>query len=281
MKSFRILTLLAGLVFLNYCSSEDPAIREVDVPDNFTIDIPGSISSNSGSLSGRTDGDGDGIIEGNEIYESLRGFIYIGETSAEIMEFVLEIGAGMETAGVRSFTFTGDADGRDKRIDITDNVTRGGVSFDFEMTMVDVENEDQALQFLWNTDPVAGVGILNPYQIERTNDPEETAFVRIDYSENVSGYDAVMQVQISGLAVVENGDIDNMALFVGKNGDLIDVIGNSNHPNLVIVDESYTGGRNYAFVGRGDESSDLGVVELALPPSSTETNSKPILFFQF
>lgn len=273
MKSLKLIAILSSLLLLSYCSDDDATeLLPADVPDTFTIDIPSSISSATGDLSGRADGDGDGYIEGNEIYESLRGFIYIGETSAEILEFVLEVGAGMELAGVRTFTFTGDADGREKRIDITENVSRGGLSFEYEMTMVDTENDEQALQLLWNTNPVAGVAILNPYQIERDNSMDADVFLQINYSEDVTGYDAVMQVAISGLPAVDNGDIDNMALFVGKNGDQIDVIGNSNHPNLIIVDDTFTGGRNYAFVGRGDETLNIGVVKLALPPSSTDTN---------
>ncbi len=273
MKTIRNLSIALSLVFLANCGSDDSSDPfSVTIPDDFTVDIPSSISSNTGDLSGRSDGDGDGIIEGNEIYESLPGFIYVGEQAAKIIEFVLEVGAGLELAGVNTFTFTGDADQRDKRLDIVENVTKGGVTYEYEMTMVDVENEEQALQLLWNTDPVEGIGILNPYQIERSGDNDPGTFVKIEYSENHEVYEATMLVTISGLEVTNNGDIDNMAMFVGKIGDEIDVIGNSNHPNLIIVDETFTGGRNYAFVGRGSEALDIGVVKLALPPSSVTTN---------
>ncbi len=252
------------------CSSDDEVKSQIDIPSQFSVDIPTPISSNSGNLSGRTTGDGDGIIEGDEIYESLRYFIHLGEQSAEILEVTLVVGAALEANNVRSFTFVSDDDDREKRLDIEENVTRGGVSYEYEMTMVDTENEEQALQLLWNTNPVSGVGILKPYNIDRT-DGDSDAFLRIDYSEDDENYDATMTISIAGIEPVENGDIDNMKMFVGKKGDIVEVMGNSNHPNVVIIDEDFTGGRNYAFVGRGDESTDLGVVKLALPPSSTAT----------
>jgi len=273
MKTLKILFLLSTAVFLSNCGSDDEVAKTLDVPASFTVNIPDAISSNSAALSGRTDGDGNGFIEGNEIYESLRGFIYVGEEAAGIMEFVLDVAVELEAADLRTFEFTGDADGRPKRIDIVENVTRGGNSFEYEMRMVDVENEDLALQLLWNTNPVIGIGILNPYQIERKEETSADTFIRIDYGDRVLGYDAVMQVQISGLDVVENGDIDNMSLFVGRMGDLIDVIGNSNHPNLIILDDTFEGGRSYVFVGRGDETSNIGVVKLALPPSGPTTGN--------
>ncbi|MEQ8926138.1 MAG: hypothetical protein RLO81_10020, partial [Fulvivirga sp.] len=67
--------------------------------------------------------------------------------------------------------------------------------------------------------------------------------------------------------------LDNLKLWAGRNGDVVDVVGNSNHPDFVLFDPNFTGGRNYAFVGRGDESSDIGVINLALPPSSVTTDN--------
>ncbi|MEO9869560.1 hypothetical protein [Ekhidna sp.] len=254
------------------CNEDKEVISQVDIPAQFSVDIPTPISSNTGNLNGRTAGDGDGVIEGNEIYESVRYFIHLGESSAEILELTLKVGAALESQNVRSYTFLSDDDDREKRIEITENVTRGGETYAYEMIMVDTENSEQALQLLWNTSPVSGVAILQPYNIDRSDDEaSENAFFRVDYTEDHAEYDAAMTISIAGVETVENGDIDNLKMFVGKKGDVVDVMGNSNHPNVVIIDEDYTGGRNYAFVGRGDESTDLGVIKLALPPSSTTT----------
>lgn len=272
MKSIKLITLLFSTSLLVSCGSDNEVTSQVDIPSTFSVDIPNSISSNSGGLSGRIAGDDDGVIEGNEIYESLRGFIMIGEGSAEIIEITLQVAAALEAQNVRSYTFESADDKREKRIDLSESVTRGGTSYDFEMTMVDTENEDMAIQLLWNTGPVDGVGIIKPYHVDRIENIESLdALIRIDYSEDDANYDATMTVSIVGLETPENGDIDNLKMFVGKKGDVVDVMGNSNHPNIVIIDENYTGGRNYAFVARGDESTDLGVAKLALPPSSTAT----------
>ncbi|MTI21816.1 hypothetical protein E1176_12360 [Fulvivirga sp. RKSG066] len=81
-----------------------------------------------------------------------------------------------------------------------------------------------------------------------------------------------MAVSISGLNIENNGDINAMKMFVGKNGDVVEIMGNSNHPDVAIIDEQNPISRNYAFVGRGDEVADLGVVKLALPPSDVDTD---------
>ena len=283
MKSIKFLTMLFAVTLLVSCSDDEEVRSAIDIPSTFSVDIPTPISSNTGSLSGRTSGDGDGVIEGNEIYESVRHFIYLGEQSAEIIEFTLFIAVALENENVRSFTFIGDDDQREKRLEITENVTREGVNYQYEMTMVDTENEDKALQLLWNTDPaVSGVAIMQPYNLDRTDtEVDQNAFFRIDYTEDHSDYDAAMTVSISGATVVENGDIDNLKMFVGKRGDIVEVMGNSNHPNVTIIDNNFTGGRNYAFVGRGDESNDLGVVKLALPPSNTPTDDVLVDFSVF
>ncbi|SNT04352.1 hypothetical protein SAMN05421640_2135 [Ekhidna lutea] len=272
MKSLKLIALFLSFTFLIACSNDDEIPSSIDIPSEFSVDIPQSISDNAGGLNARTAGDGDGVIEGNEIYESLRHFIKIGEGSAEIVKFTLQVAVALETQKVRSYTFESDDDGREKRIDLTEAVNRGGTAYDYEMTMVDTENSEMALQILWNSNPVVGVAILKPYNIDRRDSDAVDAFIRIDYSEDDANYDATMTVSISGLETVDNGDIDNMKMFVGKKGDIVDVMGNSNHPNIEIIDPNFSGGRNYAFVARGDESTDLGVAKLALPPSSTTTN---------
>jgi len=275
MKKYRNLVVLLALIFVTACTTDEEApTASVEVPESFTVDIPEQISSSSsGSLSGRLAGDGDGYIEGNEIYESLRFFVHLGERSAEILEFTLEIATALDRENILSLTYTSDEDGRDKRIEIARDVMRGGVSYQYEMTAYDVADNSLALQLLWNTSPVEGIAIMNPYHINREDaDVTEDTFIRIDYSEVSTDYDATMVVSISGHPVSDNGDVDNFKMFAGKKGDVVDVMGNSNHPNLVIIDDSFTGGRNYAFVARGDEAADLGVAKLALPPSSVTTS---------
>jgi len=273
-KNLSLLLLVFAMLVATSCSEDEEEINNpIEIPEQFAVDIPSSISNNTGGLNGRTTADGDGIIEGNEIYAALPHFIHLGEESAEIVEVTLQIGAILSINNVRSLTFDGEDDGREKRIDINENVTRGGVSYEYEMTLVDTEEEELALQVLWNTAPVSGVAILKPYNLDRTDvDAVESAFLRIDYTEDHADYEAAMTVSIAGIATVDNGDIDNLKMFVGKNGDIVEVMGNSNHPEITIIDPDFEGDRNYAFVGRGDESTNLGVVNLWLPESNVTTD---------
>lgn len=119
---------LAFSILIIGCVEETPSINQttVEFPDRFTVDIPESISSlEEGTLGGRLEGDGDGIIEGNDIYNSLRYFIAVGEQSAEILEFVLVVGKTLELYTVDTYSFTSNEDGREKRIDINYSVTKG------------------------------------------------------------------------------------------------------------------------------------------------------------
>ena len=263
---------ILSVVGFTACSEEELAERTVDIPEKFSVDIPSSISNANGGLNDRVAGDGDGIIEGEEIYAALPHFIRLGEASAEIVEATLIIGAALEAVGIKSFETDETEDGRAKRFDINENVIRGGVAYAYEMTMTDVNDGALGLQLLWNSgDAVEGVGILRPYYIDRVENADIDAFVRINYSEDDPIYDATMTVSIAGVETVDEGDLDNLKMFVGKRGDIVDVIGNSNHPNVKLIDETFEGGRNYAFVGRGDDTNNLGVVRLALPPSNIDT----------
>ncbi len=254
------------------CSEDELAQDVLDIPEKFSVDIPSAISNSTGGLNARTSGDGDGVIEGEEIYAALPHFIRLGEASAEIVEVTLVVGAVLEALNIRSYTLDEGDDGRAKRFDITENVTRGGVDYQYEMTMRDVADDQLALQLLWNSDPVVeGVGILRPYYIDRDENEDIDAFVRINYTEDDPIYEATMTVSISGVETIEESDLDNLKMFVGRTGDIVDVFGNSNHPNVTLIDPDFVGGRNYAFVGRGDEAANIGVVKLALPPSGVET----------
>lgn len=271
-KIIPYLVLILVTTFIYSCVEDEPIIEtvEIEFPEKFSVDIPQSISTAAnGGLNGRIEGDGDGIIEGNDIYQSVPFFIHIADESASILEFVLVVGAVFETFNVTTYDFVSEDDGRAKNITINHDVTKGGVSYQYEMLVYDVADDVLAIQLYWNTAPVNGVAVLNPYNIDRIENADAPdAMLKIEYSESDADYDATMVVSISGLLPVENGDIDNMKLFAGKKGDIVDVRGNSNHPNLVLFDANITTGRNYAFVGRGDDVKDIGVLKLALPPSN-------------
>jgi len=88
-----------------------------------------------------------------------------------------------------------------------------------------------------------------------------------------------MIVSITHLAP-ENPEDDRFSLrtlkmFVGKTDNVIDVFGNSDHPNAQFFTNDI--GFNWAFVASGYDDQDLGVAELGLPPSGLDESSREVL----
>ena len=88
-----------------------------------------------------------------------------------------------------------------------------------------------------------------------------------------------MIVEIAGLPLPDENTnpfaVETLKMFVGKKGDVIDVIGNSNHPNARFNPYDYeTKGFNWAFVASGNENSDIAVAEVGLPRSSDNLTSR-------
>jgi len=239
------------------------------LPREFRVDIPNSISFNASIPDGRVRQDD--FISGEDIYESLRGFIWVGESASDILE---ELFAGILSADIDNlveFSVISDDDGRQKDLTVSQRVSYGGVDYRYELNAYDEDGERSA-QILWNTDPLEVVAVLSPYNINRNDNPSNIdVLLRIEYSEVLSDYEAAMTIYISGVLADSTG-LDNIKMFAGKRGNLIEVFGNSNHPNLKIIDETFTGGRNYAFIGRANETDDIAVAEIALPPSAVDTN---------
>lgn len=97
------------------------------------------------------------------------------------------------------------------------------------------------------------------------------AMCSIEYSETGEGdYDATMLVEIAGLPVSDDNPfaLETLKMFVGKNGNIIDVYGNSNHPNARFnTYDQNTKGFNWAFVAAGDRTNNVAVAEVGLPLS--------------
>jgi len=68
-------------------------------------------------------------------------------------------------------------------------------------------------------------------------------------------------------------------MFVGKKGDVVDVYGNSNHPNAILF--SGTPGFNWAFVASGNDPKDIAVAEVGLPPSSLNSAERNVLLKEY
>ena len=279
------LVLLVGLALcigFSSCENNPDATPQKDIlPQSFSVDVPSSLSNKdltSGRKSGRAKEDS---LKGNDIYENLGTFIAVGEGSAKIVEEFIEGIRKYNIDKVKSLTYTSDDDNRIKNLIVTSDVNFEGQVWDYELTITDADSEGQtdggkALQIFWNkSNQIKGIAIIKLYNCDRIEHANaKDAIFRIDYSEGGSTiYDAQMEVRVAGLPL-ENPlndpySISTLHMFVGKKGDVVDVYGNSNHPNAIFI--SGAKGFNWAFVASGNEAKDIGVAEVGLPPSSLES----------
>ncbi len=273
-RGVRFLPLVLISLLLAGCNEEaaltdpeDLVLNEI-LPGEITLDIPDALSFNTTLAGGRVRQEG--IIEGDDIYNNLRAFIWVGESSKEILNDLFELMVIANIDSAVAFSIISDEDGRQKDFELKQRTSLDSRNFRFQMNVND-EDGSRAAQLFWNTNPIEIVAFLKPYDINRTEEESlADLFYKIDYTQDDSDYEESMLVSISNIP--ESTGLNNLQMFVGKNGDIIEVFGNSNHPNITLINPSFTGGRNYAFVARGDAVLDLGVAAVALPPSAVDTN---------
>lgn len=254
------------------------------LPKTLSVDIPSTISNSnfSGRIGGRIDSD---TINGNVIYQNLGTFIAVGEASGKIVDAIIGGIRKYHIDRIINLTYRSDDDSRTKNLVVEANVTFEGKLWDYQMTVTDTESHSQpdggkAMQVFWNNrTPVEGIAILKPYNINRADTKTVgTELYRIDYSEaGTHGYDAEMLVSISGLPL-SNTDvfsINTLKMFAGKKGDIVDVYGNSNHPNAHFVTDKT--GYDWAFVASGSDPKNMGVAEVGLPASTLNSSERQTL----
>lgn len=282
---FKLLTAaIAITLLLSSCEQNPgPGLNEDSIlPDQFGIDIPDAISFEASQFKSKSVEP----INGNIIYNHLASFIHVGESGAEIVGDIIKGIAIYEINKPMSFSFNGDDDGRVKNLDVTEDSYFDGVTWEFELTITDAESEGNAdggmaLQIFWNRSPRAGIAILKPFNIDRDHDANlPDAVFRIDYTEDSDrGYDAHMMVAVSGLPVLDPLEnpysMGTLKMFVGKKGDVVDVYGNSDHPNATFFNSD--SGFNWAFVASGDDNLNIGVAEVGLPASNLDEPSRAVL----
>lgn len=289
MKKFRITSialLLMTSIFYFGCEpqADIPSPETSILPERFGIDIPTSLSSEYGVSNGRTAAID--TLKGNLIYNHLNLFINVGEEAANIVGDIIRGIAIYQINKPMSLSFDSDEDGRTKNLVVKENPTFDGENWEFVLTITDAASESEldggkGLQIFWNRYPIKGIAILKPYNTNRNEEYEfEDAIFRIDYSEGGEhGYENHMIVSIADLPLADPLDepfaMNTMKMFAGKEGDIIDVYGNSNHPNATFL--AGNSGFNWAFVASGSESADIGVAEVGLPPSTLDEPSKETL----
>jgi hypothetical protein len=280
---FFITAITAAGLFFAGCS-EDNDLNTPDqatiLPENFAVDIPSALCYESNLKSTAID-----TLKGNHIYAHLRSFIRVGHKGAEIVRDIIRGIRHYEINKPMELRFESDDDGRIKHLVVIEDSEFDGQTWEFQLTITDLEsegNEDggKALQVFWNRNPVKGISVLKPYNLDRVNSGDMgDAMFRIDYSEDNLFYDATMLVYAAGLPMpspLENPfALKSLKMFAGKKGAIVDVYGNSDHPNAILL--SGTPGFNWAFVAAGDEAKDIGVAEVGLPPSNLDEPSRSIL----
>lgn len=282
LKAFVLVVAMAGV--LGSCdTNQEPAPQQQDIlPERFSIDIPDALRKTAPN--GRMQGD---TLKGNDIYINLATFIAVGDGSAKLVEEIIHGIRKYKIDRVLTMTFRSDDDNRIKNLDVQADVLFESRTWQYMLTITDADAEEdadggKAIQIFWNHSlPVKGIAIIKPYNCDRVkNSGAKDAVFRIDYEEQpASGYDAQMEVRVSGLPLespfVNPYSISTLHMFAGKKGDVVDVYGNSNHPNAVFF--SGQKGFNWAFAAAGNDAGNIGVAEVGLPPSTLDKSDRATL----
>ena len=282
MKYLRLVfaSFLLTAFLLTSCDKKEDELVQDTLPENFKVDVPSSLTSKTQQKSAKVS-----ELSGDEIYEHLRFFIGVGDEAAELVQEIIQSIRQHNLGQAMSFSYVSDDDGRTKNVVIIENSEFDGQTWQYELTVTDAESEAEgdggyAMQVFWNNNPVQGIAILKPENINRNDDDEgwSKAMFRIDYSEvGEYGYEKSMIVYISDLPTPETDifAISSMKMFVGKNGDVVDVYGNSAHPNAVLFESE--AGFDWAFAAAGNDKSGLGTAEVGLPPYLLDESSREVL----
>ncbi|MBN1339815.1 MAG: hypothetical protein JXA03_10860 [Bacteroidales bacterium] len=275
-------------MFFQACQKDEtvPVNQESSIlPETFSVEIPASISSPSMYKS--TTGD---TLQGNDIYAHLRNFIHIGEDAAGITGKIIQMISKYNLSQPMSFSFTGDDDGRTKSVVIIENSEYEGHTWQYQMTVTDAGDGSlpsfgpTAMQIFWDKNPVKGIAIISPYNIDRTTHISfmETMY-RVDYSgAGEGGYEQQMTVYISGLPLEGPLDnpfsVSNLKMFAGEKGGTVSVYGNSEHPNAKFFTNAV--GFDWAFAAAGEQQADIGVAEVGLPSNTLNASDRYTLLVE-
>ena len=280
---------LGFALFFTSCKKDEvvPFGKDEILPARFSVSVPSAISQSAAAKKAYSSDD---TIQGSDIYQHLGTFIAVGDGAGEIIEGIIN---GIRYYHINkpvSMTYESDDDGRSKNLNVIKGASFEDVEWEFQMNITDAESEGNedgglGLQIFWNTNPIKGIAILKPYNIDRTeNAMADEATFRIEYSEaGDQGYDAQMLVSISGLPLenplVNPYSVSTLKMFAGKKGDLVDVYGNTNHPNAKFFNAD--AGFNWAFVASADEANDVAVAEVGLPPSTLNESGRNVLLVDY
>ncbi len=292
MKTLKI-NLISGIIgvimLIQGCEESginDPKENNGILPSRFKIDIPSSLSNDTIGKSALKSASENDTLSGNEIYAHLNTFIAVGEGASEIVQDIIFAIALYDIDEPMSLSFQSDDDNRVKNLVVTEDAEYSERIWEFMLAITDAESESEpddgkALQIFWNRNPIEGIAILKPYNIDRKHDLEWLdAIFRIEYSEaGTDEYETFMIVEIAGMPMpdprIEPFALNSLKMYVGKDGDRIDVFGNSDHPNARFFTERT--GFSWSFVAAGLDNENFGVAEVGLPPNNLDEDDREIL----
>lgn len=282
-----VAAMLLNALFITFqsCKKEQDSLTNDSIlPASFSVEIPEAMSQEYSSQKMKTSSSD--TINGDDIYQNLGNFVNIGKGSAEIVQDIITAISTYHINKPMAFSYVSDEDNRTKNVAVIANSDFEGINWEYQLTITDDLSETNAdggnaLQIFWNRNPVKGIALLKPYNINRTKSGScPNAMFRIDYSEaGEFGYDKHMIVSIAGLPLasplVDPYSVSSIKLFAGKTGDIVDMYGNSNHPNAFF----FTGqtGFDWAFTASGNKADNIGVAEVGLPPCTLDETSRKVL----
>jgi hypothetical protein len=291
MKTRNLLIgMMTAVAVLFFTSCENTLMDQKNndsgiLPERFKVDIPSSLS-NADLKSASFKSTAMDTLNGNHIYAYLNVFIAVGEGAADMVEAIMWHIRAYNIENVISLSYTSKDDQRVKNLDVISHVEFQGQTWEYQLTITDAESEGNTdggigLQILWNKTPIEGIAIFKPYNIDRSRHAgNPDAMARIEYSEKSTGrYDSYMMVELAGFPFANSAPQDfameSMKMFVGKKGNIVDVIGNSNHPNARFnMYDTQRSGFDWAFVASGQKNENIAVAEVGLPSSIADLSTR-------
>jgi len=288
---YSFLVLLAGVLMLTGCENtffgSDMDDENSILPEELTVEIPAALMEDASSLKGAPVVD---TLKGKQIYGHLRFFIHTGHHAAHLVRHTIYAIKRYNIDQVKTVTYESEDDGRIKNLVVVEAPEFEGRIWDYGLTITDAESEGEedggiGMQVFWmHRNPKEGISLIKPYNLDRTLEREMAkAMFRVDYSgAGELGYDRHMIVSIADMPAIDPllapFAMDGMKMFVGKQGDQVDVYGNSSHPNAKFLTEKV--GYNWAFVASASVEDDVAVVELGLPLSTVDSDDREVLLVE-